>query len=355
MKIDSTDHRILAIDLGKFNSTSCLLDPNTGEVAFDTIPTDRESLLTLLDRRPCDRLVIEIGPSAGWIHDLALERGLEIQVANPAHEAWRWRGRRNKTDRADAAMLARLSAMGELPVVHVPDRAVRAWRRLIHHRDKIVGRITMVKNTIRATLHQEGLSWPSGKSGWTIRSLGRLREMVASPSTAVWKAIIASELRQLDVLTAELAGLEETLTVKSASRPEVALLQTIPGVGPRLAEAVVAILDDPRRFRSGSEVGAYAGLTPRTMQSGAMHRQSGISKRGDGLLRKLLTQVSWLGLRHNPWLLDVFRRVSRGMKSRRKIAVVAVARRLLVWCWGMLRSGTAWRPPFELPVAAEAA
>jgi len=354
MKIDTNCVRILAIDLGKFNSVACLLDPHSGEFSHETVATERSAILALLRRHPCDRLVIEVGPSAGWIHDLAREQGLEVQVANPSHEAWRWRARRNKTDRADAVMLARMSAMGELPVVHVPDADTRSWRRLIHHRDKIVGRLTAVKNTIRATLHQEGMSWPAARSGWTLRSVATLREMASSPGEAVWKTILASELRQLELLGTELETIEEALQEISASRKEVALLQTIPGVGPRLAEAVVAIVDDPSRFRSGAEVGAYAGLAPRTMQSGAMHRQGGISKRGDGLLRKLLTQVSWLGLRHNPWIREVFQRAARGMKSRRKIAVVAAARRLLVWCWAMLRTGRAWRPPFELSSVAAA-
>jgi transposase len=112
---------------------------------------------------------------------------------------------------------------------------------------------------------------------------------------------------------------------------------------------VVAVIDDPKRFRSGKQVGSYVGLTPRRFQSGQMDRQGRISGRGHKDLRKLLVEVSWVGIRLNPRLRTVFERTCRGQKKRRKIAIVAAARRLLIWCWAMLRDGTTWQtaPPAE--------
>jgi len=131
-----------------------------------------------------------------------------------------------------------------------------------------------------------------------------------------------------------------------AKRDErVKQLQTIPSVGPRLAEMVVAVIDDPKRFKNGKQVGAYVGLVPRLYESGSMSRQGKISKQGHKHLRALLVEVSWLGLRHNAWMREVYKRVCRGSKTRRKIAIVAVARRLLIRCWAMLRDGTNWSPP----------
>ena len=123
------------------------------------------------------------------------------------------------------------------------------------------------------------------------------------------------------------------------------LLRTIPGVGPRLAEAVAAWIDDPGRFANGRQVGCYAGLTPRRYQSGSMDRQGRISGQGNALLRSLLVEVAWLGRRHNPWMRMVYERALRGSPSRKKIAIVAVARRLLVVCWAMLRDRRPWRDP----------
>jgi transposase len=120
-------------------------------------------------------------------------------------------------------------------------------------------------------------------------------------------------------------------------------LRTIPGVGPRLAEAVVAYIDEPGRFAKGKQVGCYAGLTPRQYQSGNSNRVGKISGQGNGVLRALLVEVSWLGLRHNEWMRRTYQRILRGSNSRKKIAITAVARKLLIRCWAMLRDGTTWR------------
>ena len=76
-----------------------------------------------------------------------------------------------------------------------------------------------------------------------------------------------------------------------------------------------------------------------------MKRQGRITGQGNKLLRALLVEVSWLMRRYNGYFRNVFDRVCRGSKTRRKIAVIAVARRLLICCWAMLRDGTRWRAP----------
>jgi len=73
-----------------------------------------------------------------------------------------------------------------------------------------------------------------------------------------------------------------------------------------LSEAVAAFLDEPNRFSSGKQVGSYAGLTPKQYQSGSMDRQGRISGQGNKLLRSLLVEVSWLGLRHNSWMRETY-------------------------------------------------
>ena len=122
----------------------------------------------------------------------------------------------------------------------------------------------------------------------------------------------------------------------------VQLLETVPGVGPRTAEAIVAHLHEPGRFDSGKQVSAYVGLVPRQYQSGELDRRGRITRRGPALLRKLLVECAWVMLRYNPWARAVYARLSRG-KARKKQAIVALARKLLVRCWAMLRDGTPWR------------
>ena len=113
----------------------------------------------------------------------------------------------------------------------------------------------------------------------------------------------------------------------------------------------MTVLDDPHRFASGKEVGSYLGLVPRQYQSGSTDRQGAISKQGHRQLRGLLVEVSWLALRYNPPLRRRYERICNGIRSRRKIAIVAVARKLAIIAWAMLRDETPWRPPLDSQAA----
>lgn len=352
--------RILAVDLGKVKSVACDLATETGEHVFETCRTTPEALEDLLVRRRPDRLVIEVGPAAGWISDLAARLGIPLQVANPAQEGWRWRSVKKKTDRVDALKLARLSAVNQLPQVEVPSKEVREWRSLIHYRQALVARRTVIKNTIRAILTRQAIAMPSAKSGWTNTFRKTLDRLAGAgedlgpfwanlPAQEWWRGQLAEELRQLDAVNVAIGSIEERLDAYAATKPQVRRLRSAPGVGPRLSEAVAAVIGDPRRFKNGRQVAAYAGLVPRVFQSGSVDRKGRITGAGNRYLRGMLVEVSWLGLRTNPWMKQVFERVCRGCPSRRKIAIVAVARRLLIWCWAMMRDDREWHPK---PLAA---
>lgn len=112
-----------------------------------------------------------------------------------------------------------------------------------------------------------------------------------------------------------------------------------------MAEALVAAIDDPHRFASRKEIGSYFGLVPKQFESGHMSRKGRITKQGNPLIRNLLVEVSWLALRYNPWVRRTFRNIHRGSKLRRRVAIVAVARRLVVRAWTMLRDETPWKGP----------
>jgi transposase len=245
--------------------------------------------------------------------------------------------------------LAQLSAVNQLPQVVVPERNTRQWRALIEYRQRLVARRTAVKNHIRALLDREGRTLASGKAGWTNahrEQLDALRiPITETEADELWRGEMAEELAHLDRIHMSIQRVEQRLNALGNADQRVRLVRSVPGVGPRLGEALVAVLDDPHRFKSGKQVASYAGLTPRQYQSGNMDRHGRISGQGNATLRALLVQASWLGLRHNPWIREVYERVCRGTKSRRKIAIIAVARRLLIRCWAMLRDGQPWSPP----------
>lgn len=106
------------------------------------------------------------------------------------------------------------------------------------------------------------------------------------------------------------------------------------------------------RFRHSREVSAYIGMVPKQFDSGEMERSGRITKQGNRLVRSLLVEVAWASLRHNPWARQTYQRIHGGKKSRKKIAIVAVGRRLLVRCWAMLRHQTLWRPELNIPLTS---
>ena len=354
--------KILAVDLGKMKSVACDYVGETGEHTFETCRTTPEVLEELFVRRCPDRVVIEVCPSAGWITDLAARLKIELQVANPSHEGWRWRSVKKKTDRVDALKLARLSAVNQLPLVKVPSKVVREWRSLIQYRQALVARRTAIKNTIHAILNRQAIAMPSGKRAWTNVGRKWLESLAGAGNdpaefwtkldpTEWWRGQLVEELRQLREVECSMSSVETQLDAYSAKNKAAKRLRSTPGIGPRLSEIVVAMIDDPKRFKNGKQVAAYAGLVPRVFQSGKMDRTGRITGAGNRYLRSMLIEVSWLGLRTNPHMKQVFDRVCRGCPSRRKIAIVAVARRLLIWCWAMMRDDQNWNPKTELVAA----
>jgi transposase len=112
-----------------------------------------------------------------------------------------------------------------------------------------------------------------------------------------------------------------------------------------LSETIVVHLADPHRFKTAAQVASYAGLVPKQMESGTVKRSGRITRRGPSLLRSMLVEVAWMVHQRNDWAKAYVQRVSRGIAGRKKIAIVALARKILVICWAMLRDGTSWRDP----------
>ena len=344
--------RILALDLGKFKSVACDYEAETGRHRFATVLTTAKALHDLIVDCEPDRVVIEICSIAGWVGDLVRGLGIELQVANTADERWQWRKVKQKNDRRDALKAAQLSAVNQLCPVHVPEQTMRQWRALIVYRSKLVQRRTKIKNHIRDLLLREGQLLPRGRTAWTqagLTTLAALAQPLAEVGSAeLWRGELGIELAQFRELQQQLMAVETKLDELAAADARVKLLRTIPGVGPRLAEAIVTMFDDVTRFATAGQVGAYIGMVPKQFDSGETERSGRITRHGNRLVRSLLVEIAWASLRHNPWARQTFQRISGGKKSRRKIAIVAVGRKLLVRCWGMLKHQTPWQSPVSI-------
>ena len=347
---------ILAIDLGKYKCVACVYDKAAAAATFHTVTTSRAEVERLIRSAAPAVVVIEACGLSGWVSDLCGQLGVACRVANTASEAWGYTHTKRKTDRDDALRLAQLEALGQLPTVTVPEKRVPEWRALIAHRQALVTQRVAAQNRIRAILVGQGLPAPRGAKAWSAAGLAGIgqyaKPLAECGQDELWRGLLELALtayRQADEL---IRVAEARLDQLGKADGRVRLLETVPGLGPRTAEAVVAHLDDPRRFRSGKQVGAYGGPVPRQLQSGEDDRRGRITKRGPAVLRKLLVQCAWAMLRYNAWARAVYARLSRG-KARKKQAIIALARKVLVQCWAMLRDHAAWRPdPEHEPAAA---
>ena len=352
--------KILALDLGKYKTVGCEYQAEHGRHKFHTAASTAQALHDLLVEVEPERVVIEICSMAGWVSDLVASLEIELQVANPSADAWRWRKVKKKNDRQDALKLAQLSAVNQLGTVHIPERETRQWRALIAYRQQLVRRRTKIKNHIRDLLLREGELLPRGAKCWSREGVAALaakaRPLGEVGMNELWRGELGVELTQLGEMQAQVELVEEKLNQLGAADERVKRLRTAPGVGPRLAEAVVALFADPKRFKTVGQVSAYIGMVPKQLDSGETERSGRITRQGNRLVRSLLVEVAWAGLRHSPWARATYERISGGKKSRKKIAIVAVGRKLLVRCWAMLRDEQPWRgetkPKPALPATA---
>jgi transposase len=244
----------------------------------------------------------------------------------------------HKTDRNDARGLAHLARTGFFKPVHV--KSLPSLRALLIARKKLVGQRVTLENQIRGLAVAFGVRLPrSLSSGFAEKAMaaghgiagldGAMRGLLAARD-AILKAVVA--------INADMKRLERS---SAACR----CLMTIPGVGRLTALAFIAAIDDPDRFRRSRDVGAYLGLVPRRYQSGEIDYTGGISKCGDGRLRTLLYEAANVMLTRyrgslalKNWALDIARR------STMRKARVALARRLAVIMFAMLKHGTEFEP-----------
>ena len=210
-----------------------------------------------------------------------------------------------------------------------------------------------MKCTIRAWFVNHGITIDSGEKAWNT---GRERiNSFRKPLTECepheqWRGELDLELTQFDALSGQLEIVIKKLESIGQSDPRIQRIKTIPGVGPRTAEILVACIDDPQRFKNGRQVSAYFGLVPRQYQSGQTDRNGRITKRGNPLARTILVECAWVSLRYNPWAKAVYERISGKQKTRKKKAAVAMARKLAVLAWALLRDEKDWNPHTMLQV-----
>lgn len=333
--------RYVGLDVHQSMSAVCILDEH-GKKEKQFIVRGRWTKLAEVLReipRPF-AACYEASNGYGFLSDLLSRRCDKVVVAHPGQLRLIFRSKR-KNDRVDAEKLAKLLFLDEVPPVYVPSLNIREWRDLITFRSHLVRDQTASKNRLRALLRTHGMEAP--KSLWSRKGVAWLQQQTWPSEEAALRC---------DLLLDELAHhrhrikrVERHLASISKIHPGVALSMTVPGVGIRTAEAMVAWIDQPARFASNKRIGSYFGLVPCQDTSAGKERLGHITQQGPSLVRKLLTEASWQAIRRSPEVRRYFERVQRGdPKKRKKIALIATAHYLARVILAMLTSNQAWNP-----------
>jgi len=292
--------------------------------------------------QPAARVALEACREAWHVHDLLVEWGNEVVLVDTTRSRQLGIGQhRRKTDRIDAEVLARALERGGIPVAHVLSPARRELREVLGVRRTLVEMRAGLVTTIRGLVRAHGGSLASCKTSSFAQNV-RARKLDPPLAERIEPLLVAVEAANTGLERAE-AQLAELC----AQEPMVALLTTAPGVGSVVAASVVSVLDEAKRFRNAHQVESYVGLVPCESTTGGKRRLGAISKQGNSYLRSLLVEAAWTILRTSNksdplylWGCAVAKR--RG----KRIAVIALARRLLGVLWAMWRDGTVYDAPY---------
>jgi len=277
------------------------------------------------------RVGMEASGQARWFERWICELRFELWIGDAA-EIRTKRVRKQKTDRQDAQLILRLLLEDRFPRIWVPSWENRDLRQLLWHRHRMVQARTRIMNQLQAVALNEGLRCK--KRLW--REAGR--EQLESFRLAPWASRRRRDLLALlDRLTPTIAELTQAVEQEAEQCPEARRLRTHPGVGALPALAFVLIIGRAERFQCGKQIASYLGLVPREESSGQRRRLGHITKPGNSLLRFLLVEAAQVTVRSDPeWRSKYFH---LAMRRGRKIAKVAMARRLAVRMYWMWRKG----------------
>jgi transposase len=277
------------------------------------------------------RIGVEATGNDGWFRKLMSELSHELLVgdASAIHAS---APREQRTDKRDARHILRLLVENRFPSIWQPSGANQEQRQLLLHRCRLVRMRTRIKNQLDSMAKNEGLT---GSRTWSAK---RRQQIEALPLTGWYAQRRADLLELLDALETRIRPLDEAVLMAAEQNAEAQLLMTHPGVGPVVSLAYTLILGDWRRFPRGKQVGSYLGLIPSEASSGKHQQRMGhITRQGNTLLRWLLVEAAAKAQGKDPSWHRQYVRLS--MSKHHGVAKVAIAHKLAVRLYWMLRSG----------------
>jgi transposase len=337
--------RYVGLDVHKRVVEVCIVDHAGKVVHRERFALNRATLKLFATKilRPTDHVALEATTNCWAVADALRPHVARVLVSNPMATKAIAQAK-VKTDKVDAHVLAQLLRCDFLPEVWQPDEATRRLRELTGRRSALVGQRTAMRNRIHSVLAMRLIEAPLRL--FNAEGLDWLATVELDPQA---RALVDSDLRQLEFLQKEIDGLDDELAKRGYRSEPVKLLMTLPGVDVATAEAMTAAWGDVKRFPDGDHAAAYLGLVPSTKQSANQCYHGPITKRGNSHARWMLIEAAQHLDKHSGPLGHFFRRLSR--KKNRNVAVVAAARKLAMIGWQMLAKNEPYR--YAIPRSTE--
>ncbi len=329
----------VAIDLAGRESQICVRGAD-GSILEECRRLTR-TLGEYLAKRPWSRVVVETCAEAFAVADQALELGHQVRVV-PATlvRSLGVGSRRTKNDAKDARVMSEVSCRIDLPSVHVPSAISRRRKSICGMREALVTARTSLVNTVRGWLR--GAAKGPLRSGAVETFVNRVRDRMGENERPRY---VERQLETIEMLNRQIVEADDELAVLSHKDEECRRLMTVPGVGPVTAIRFVAAVDEIGRFANAHQLESYLGLVPGESSSGDKVHRTSITKAGSPRLRTTLIQAAWSARRSGGvhpmvlWALEVEKR--RG----RRIATVALARKMAGIMYALLRDGSRYNAP----------
>ncbi len=309
------------------------IDTESGEVFADRwIAHTGKELDEFYSALPAGVVVgVESSGNMLWFERRLRQYGHQLRLGDAA-KIRAWETRKQKHDRRDAELMARLLLEGNFPDLRwVPTLAERDQRQLLMHRHKLVRMRAQVKNQLQHIAMNQGEQ--KKRQLWTKAGRELLEHLPLEPWTARRRDDL---LRWLDLLDRDCESLDRAVQQAAEARADARLLMTHPGIGPVISLGFVLTIGSIERFERSRELVSYLGLNPSESSSGERRRLGGISKQGSSFMRLLLIQGAQTAVRGDEALHRQYRRLAS--KKHRAVAKVMVARKLAVRMFWMLKT-----------------
>jgi transposase len=318
--------RYVGVDLHKRFLVVCAEDERgirKGSGRFDS--QDRSGIVRFFDKLKPFRCVIEASCSYRWFHELVSPLGAVV-LAHPLRLRAIVAGRA-KTDKLDAALLAKLLRAGLIPEAYIPPRDYQELRDLARARARLSQQASGAACELHALLTRRNIRMPYAN----VFSKAAQRWLAGLELGTVDRYLRDELLARISHYRGEMAKLDVLLEEMSIRFPEHEALTVLHGVGLYSALLIIGEMGEPARFGDGRQVGAYAGLTARVSQSGEQSRHGHITHQGSPWLRWILVEAAMKLVRRDRQLGNLYQRIRK--RSGAKIARVAAARKLAAICW----------------------